>query len=161
MAEADLASWFVTSAVEAYGDRVLASAEEFDSAGPQAVGRGLARLIFGRAEAGTSIPAPVAIEIGHAGSRHAGIALYAALEELMEADRGLSAAVDEVLAGYYRQQLESGDGQALVELGEVLWFDEPELARAAFEPRRRWERARLDQPGHAPGGGVPRLPRRP
>src|SRR5258706_3376763 len=78
MAEADLASWFVTSAVEAYGDRVLASAEEFDSAGPQAVGRELARLIFGRAEAGTSIPAPVAIEIGHAGSRHAGIAIYAA-----------------------------------------------------------------------------------
>src|SRR6266567_8598708 len=39
MAEADLASWFVSVAVEAYGDRVLARAEEFDTAGPQAVGR--------------------------------------------------------------------------------------------------------------------------
>jgi tetratricopeptide (TPR) repeat protein len=133
MAQADLASWFVTRAVEAYGDRVLARAEEFDAAGPQAVGRELARLIFGRAEAGTSIPAPVAIEIDQAGSRHAGIALDAAIEELLEADRGLSAAVAEVLAAYYRLQLESGDGRALAELGDVLWFDEPGLARAAFE----------------------------
>jgi tetratricopeptide (TPR) repeat protein len=133
MAEVDLASWFVSRAVEAYGDRVLVRAGESDTAGPQAAGRELARLIFGRAEAAASVPAPVAIEIGVVGSRDAGVALDAAIEELLEADPGLSAVVAEVLAGYYRQQLESGDGQDLVELGDLLWFDEPELARAAFE----------------------------
>jgi TolA-binding protein len=133
VAEVDLASWFVSRAVEAYGDRVLARAGESDTAGPQAVGRVLARLIFGRAEAGASVPAPVAIEIGLAGSRDPGVALDAAIEEFLEADPGLSAAVAEVLAGYYRQQLESGDGPNLAKLGDLLWFDEPELARAAFE----------------------------
>lgn len=131
MVEVDLASWFVSRAVEAYGERVLARAGESDAAEPEAVGRELARLIFGRAEAGASVPVPV--EIYQAGSRDAGVALDAAIEELLEADPGLSAAVAEVLAGYYRQQLESGDGQDLVELGDLLWFDEPELALAAFE----------------------------
>ncbi len=39
----------------------------------------------------------------------------------------------DVLGRYYRQQLDSGDGQALAELGDLLWWDEPQLARAAFE----------------------------
>ena len=39
----------------------------------------------------------------------------------------------DVLARYYRQQLDSGDGQALAELGDLLWWDEPQLARTAFE----------------------------
>lgn len=43
----DLASWFVAEAVGAYGDQVLADARP-DAAGPQAVGRELARLIFVR-----------------------------------------------------------------------------------------------------------------
>jgi hypothetical protein len=45
----DLASWFVAEAAGAYGGQVLADAG-LGAAGPQAVGRELARLIFARAE---------------------------------------------------------------------------------------------------------------
>ncbi len=38
-----------------------------------------------------------------------------------------------MLGRYYRQQLESGDGQGLADLDDLLWADEPELARTAFE----------------------------
>ena len=48
-------------------------------------------------------------------------------------DPGRAVAAAEVLGRYYRQQLDSGDGQALAELGDLLWWDEPQLARAAFE----------------------------
>ncbi len=48
------------------GDRVLADADGLDAGGPQAVGRELARLIFGGAEAGTAIAAPLGALIGPA-----------------------------------------------------------------------------------------------
>jgi hypothetical protein len=55
------------------------------------------------------------------------------IEDVLESDPGLAANVAEVLARYYRQQLESTDGQALADLGDLLWHDDPELARTAFE----------------------------
>src|SRR5262245_40408397 len=133
MAEADQVSWFVTKAVEGHGDRILARADDLDQVGPQAVGRELARLIFGLADAGGGLPAPLSEMVEHPGSERAWGAVDSHIEDVLEADPGVAAAVAEVLAGYYRQQLASGDGQALAELGELLWFDEPELARAAFQ----------------------------
>jgi TolA-binding protein len=128
----DLASWFVAEAVEAYGDQVLADAS-LGAAGPQAVCRELARLIFARAEADTGIPAPLAVVIDRSGSGEARQALETRMGDLLGADPRLAAAAAEVLGRYYRQQLDSGDGQALAELGDLLWWDEPQLARAAFE----------------------------
>ncbi|MGO9220039.1 MAG: hypothetical protein ACLP5E_20085 [Streptosporangiaceae bacterium] len=57
MASVDLASWFVAEAAGAYGDQVLADASP-GAAGPRAVGRELARLIFARTDADAGIPAP-------------------------------------------------------------------------------------------------------
>ena len=70
MARTALASWFVAEAVEAYGDQVLAGASP-GAGGPQDVGRELARLIFVRAEADTSVPAPLSAVIGRSGSEDA------------------------------------------------------------------------------------------
>jgi tetratricopeptide (TPR) repeat protein len=133
VAGTDLVPWFVAEAVQAYGDRVLADADGMDAGGPEAVGRDLARLIFGGAEAGTAIPAPLGALIGRPGSSSAQLALYGYVEERLEADPGLASAAAGVLGRYYRQQLESGDGQGLADLGDLLWGDEPELARTAFE----------------------------
>jgi tetratricopeptide (TPR) repeat protein len=94
------------------------------------VGRELARLIFVRAEANTGIPAPL---IDRSGSGEAGHALETCIGDLLGADPDLAAAAAEVLGRYYRQQLDSGDGQALAELGDLLWWHEPQLARTAFE----------------------------
>jgi tetratricopeptide (TPR) repeat protein len=132
VAGADLAAWFVAQAVEAYGDHVLAEAGP-GGGGPQAVGRELARLIFARPGAGAGIPAPLAAAIGRAGSEDAERALETSVGDLLQADPGLAAAVGEVLGRYYRQQLDSGDGPALAELGDLLWWDEPGLAHTAFE----------------------------
>jgi hypothetical protein len=133
VAGVDLASWFVAEAAGAYGDQVLADASP-GAAGPQAVGRELARLMFVRAETDTGLPAPLAAMIDCPGSREAECALETCIGDLLEADPGLAAAVAGVLGRYCRQQLDSGDGQALAELGDLLWLDEPELARTAFEP---------------------------
>jgi tetratricopeptide (TPR) repeat protein len=124
---------FVAQAVRAYGDRVLADADGLDGAGPQAVGRDLARLIFGGAEPGTGLPAQLEAVIGRPGSSPSQLALYGYVEERLQADPGLASAAAGVLGRYYQHQLESGDGQALADLGELLWHDEPELARTALE----------------------------
>ncbi|HCU97210.1 MAG TPA: hypothetical protein DHU96_32665 [Actinobacteria bacterium] len=132
VAGTELASWFVAKAVEAYGDQVLADANP-GLAEAQDVGRELARLIFVRAEADTGIPPPLAAAIDRPGSREAEQALETCIEDRLGADPGLAAAAAGVLGRYYRQQLDCGDGQALAELGDLLWWDEPQLARAAFE----------------------------
>jgi TolA-binding protein len=132
VASVDLAAWFVAEAAGAYGGQVLADASP-GPAGPRAVGRELARLIFARTETDTGLPAPLAAVIDHSGSREAEHALETWIGDLLGADPGLAAAVAEVLGRYYRQQLDCGDGQALAELGDLLWWDEPELARTAFE----------------------------
>lgn len=132
MAGVDLASWFVAQAVEAYGDQVLADASP-GAAGPQAVGRELAKLIFARTGVDTGIPAPLAAVIGRPGSGEAELALETCIGDLLGADPGLAAAVADVLGRHYRQQLDSGDGQALAELGDLLWWEEPQMARTAFE----------------------------
>jgi tetratricopeptide (TPR) repeat protein len=132
VARADLASWFVAEAAVAYGDQVLVDASP-GAGGPQDVGRELARLIFVRADADTGIPAPLAAVIDRPCRGDAEHALETCIGDLLGADPGLAAAAAEVLARYYRQQLDSGDGQALAELGDLLWWDEPQLARTAFE----------------------------
>jgi len=133
VAGADLAAWFVARAVEAYGDHILAEAGT-GGRGPQAVGRELARLIFARPEAGAGIPAPLAVAIGREDAERA---LETSIGNLLQTDPGLAAAVADMLGRYYRQQLDSGDGQALAELGDLLWWDEPQLAHTAFERANR------------------------
>lgn len=100
---------------------------------PQAAGRELARLIFARTDADAGITALLAAVTGRPGSREARQALETCIGDLLEADPGLAAAAAGVLGRYYRKQLDCGDGQALAELGDLLWWDEPQLARTAFE----------------------------
>jgi hypothetical protein len=97
-----LASCFVSQAVEAYGDRVLAEVGP-GGGGPQTVGRELARLIFVRPGAGAGIPVPLAGVIGCPGSEDAERALETSIGDLLQADPALAAAVAEVLDRYYRQ----------------------------------------------------------
>lgn len=134
MAGADLASWFVAKAVQAYGDRVLADADGLHAGGPQAAGRELARLIFGSAETGTEIPVPLEEVVLHPDSKQGRYALEVHIDGLLQADIGLASAVAAMLGGSYRQQLDSGDGQALAALGDGLWdHRDYQAARATWE----------------------------
>ncbi len=78
MASVDLASWFVAEAAGAYGDQVLADASP-GAAGPRAVGRELARLIFARTDADAGIPAPLAAVIDRPGSSPGKVPVLAAV----------------------------------------------------------------------------------
>ena len=133
MAQADLVMWFVSTAVEKYGGRVLAGGNDEGAAIPEVVGRELARLMFGVVESDARLPIPLAALTDDLDNWQARSALECFLEDRLEADPELARRVAEVLAAYYQRCLESGDGRALAELGDLLWFDEPELARAAFE----------------------------
>jgi tetratricopeptide (TPR) repeat protein len=127
------AAWFMAEAARAYGSRVLAAPGDAGTSGPEALGRNLLRLIFGAGAADRGTPAPLSALIASPDSSEALTALEAHVEEAVEADPGLTAKLSEMLAGFYREQFESSDGQVLADLGGLLWWDDPQQARAAFE----------------------------
>lgn len=134
MSASEQAAWFVTAAARAYGSQALAAAGDAGTAGAEAaLGRDLLRLLAGGSGSGRELPAPVAAVIARPGSGEALNALDVYLEEALEQDAALAAAVEERVAGFFREQLESGDGQVLADLGHLLWWDDPQQARAAFE----------------------------
>lgn len=123
----------MAAAARAYGGTVLAAPGDPGTAGPRALGRDLLRLVFGAETQDRELPAPLAGLIASPDGREALITLEVHVEERVEEDPGLEAALAGMLASFYRQQFDSGDGQALAELGSHLWWDDPAWARAAFE----------------------------
>jgi hypothetical protein len=127
------AAWFMIQAAQAYGSRLPAAPGDAGESGPEVLGRNLARLLFGGEVHGRALPAPLAELIARPDSRDTLTGLETHVEETMEQDTGLAAAVDEMLNGFYRQVFDRGDGQALVDLGALLWWDDPARAHAALE----------------------------
>ncbi len=133
MADAGVVTRFVVQAVRAFGDRVLAHEDRPGATGAQAVGRDLAGLIFASSGTVAQVPAPLAAMISYGDRRDSWVTLVSHIDELLDADPALAAATSDLLDGYFRRVLGSGNGPALVELGGVLWNDEPGLAREALE----------------------------
>jgi hypothetical protein len=77
----------------------------------ESAGRRLLRLVFG--------------------SDGAGLTAYA--DEVFESDPGKAAQAAEVIAGFYRGQAAAGRVEALVDLGDLLYWDDPQAARAAYQ----------------------------
>jgi hypothetical protein len=127
------AAWFMAAAAGAYGSQVLAAPEDAGTAGPEALGRNLLRLVFGAEAPARGMPARLSALIASPDSPVAMTALEVQIEEALERDAGLAAALEEMLNGFYREQFESGNGQVLADLGSLLWWDDPQRARAAFE----------------------------
>ncbi len=133
MSASEQAAWFMAAAAGAYGSQVLAAPEDAGTAGPEALGRSLLRLVFGAEAAGRGMPARLSALVASPDSPVAMTALEVHIEEALEQDAGLAAALEEMLNGFYREQFESGNGQVLADLGSLLWWDDPQRARAAFE----------------------------
>jgi tetratricopeptide (TPR) repeat protein len=113
---------------------MLAALGNDADAGPEDdLGRRLVRLIFASDGRERDMPAPLAGLIASPDSDEALTALDLHIEDRLEQDPGLAARVGELLTGFFRQQFDSGDGQALAELGDLLWWDDPPWAQAAYE----------------------------
>jgi tetratricopeptide (TPR) repeat protein len=53
--------------------------------------------------------------------------------EVFESDPAAAAGAAAAIAAFYRRRADAGDVQALVDLGDFLYWDEPEATRAAYQ----------------------------
>ncbi len=53
--------------------------------------------------------------------------------EVFGADPAMASEASAVIAAFYRQRADAGDVEALAELGDFLYWDEPAAARAAYQ----------------------------
>jgi hypothetical protein len=133
MPTSEQAAWLIAHAARAYSRQTPATQEDADTTRPEAVGRDLARLIFGTGPAGPSIPAPMTALIARPDNPEALTVLDNRIEDVLGQDAELAAAVDSILARFFAKQLQSDDRQALADAGSLLWWEAPQQARAAFQ----------------------------
>jgi tetratricopeptide (TPR) repeat protein len=125
---------FVVSAVRVLGRDVLAAGDEaMAPADREAAGRELARLVFGTRDGGAELPAVLAGLTADPDSQAAAAGLTDCLFQAFQADPGLASAAAGMIGGFYRRRADGGEVQALVDLGDLLYWDEPEAARAAYQ----------------------------
>jgi tetratricopeptide (TPR) repeat protein len=98
----------------------------------EAVGRQLRTLIFGP-QGDQRLPDVLAELARDPDSRQALAELEHQAAGAFEADPAMASQAAAVIAAFYRQRADAGDVQALAELGEFLYWDEPEAARAAYQ----------------------------
>lgn len=124
----------IAAALSTYGDTPPdgdAGAQADTAAG---LGRWLLREIFGNRAQGEDMPAPLAALIADPGGSGARDALEMLVHDALYADPGLQAAAADALVGLYRGQIDAGNSQAMVDLGDLLRAeDDPEGARAAYQ----------------------------
>jgi hypothetical protein len=124
----------MTGALRVFGRRVLAAEEENAASDSQAtVGRRLLHLIFGTQDDGQQLPGVLADLVENPGSKSACAALTYHVDAALQAEPEMASAVVEIITAFYRRRAEGGDLQALVDLGDLLYWDEPEGARAAYQ----------------------------
>lgn len=116
------------AAARRYGRAVLAA--DHAHAVPddrESVGRRLLQLVFG-SHGEREVPSAVADLIGDPDSQEALAEVTARADEVFQAGPGTAAEVAGVIAGLYRGQAAAGRVQALVDLGDLLYWDNPQAA---------------------------------
>ena len=125
---------FMVSAIRVFGLEVLAAEDEGMALPDQeAVGRELLRLVFDARDGGPEFPAVLTDLIADPDNEAAATRLTGRLFQTFKADPGMTSAAAAMIARFYRRQADGGDVQALVGLGDLLYWDEPGAARAAYQ----------------------------
>jgi tetratricopeptide (TPR) repeat protein len=131
---ADGAMPFMEAAGRVFGERILAAEDGSTATGSQAaVGRRLLQLVFGIQEDGRLLPGVLAHLVGDPGSTQAQAGLRNHVDAALEADPTMTTAAVDMITSYHRRRADRGDVQALVDLGDFLYWGEPESARAAYQ----------------------------
>jgi hypothetical protein len=120
---------FMAEAVRVFGQRVLAPDEQDRAPDSQAAaGRRLLHLVFGTRGAGQQLPEALADLVADPDSEQALARLTHHVDATLEADPGMSAAAVQMLSASYRRRADAGEIQALADLGDLLYWDDPEGA---------------------------------
>jgi len=128
------ATRFMAEAVRVFGRRVLAPDEEDRAPDSRAAaGRQLLHLVFGTRGAGQQIPEALSDLVADPDSKQALARLTDHVDATLEADPGMTAAAVQILAASCRRRADAGEIQALADLGDLLYWDDPEGARAAYQ----------------------------
>jgi tetratricopeptide (TPR) repeat protein len=98
----------------------------------EAVGQRLLGLVFGL-QVGKAHPGVLDELARDPHSRRALGELTHLVYEAFQADQALASEAAAVIAASYRRRANTGDTEALIELGDFLYWDEPEAARAAYQ----------------------------
>ena len=151
----DEATPFMVAAVRAYQQGVLAAANErADPGSREDVGRDLLHLVFGTPHRGQEFPSVLAAILADPGSELAQADLMQQADEAFESDPAMTSAAAARISEFYRRQADAGNLQALVDLGDFQYWDEPQAARAAYRDAEGTQfpvRLRDEHPSHRPG----------
>ena len=123
-------------AAAARADRAtaLAGAGAAGAEAATALGGRLLRQIFGPGPADGQLPEQLAGLIANPDDEKALAALEGQVHNVLHEDPELATAVATTLTVFYRQQIEAGNTQAMVDLGDLLrWRDDRDGARAAYQ----------------------------
>src|SRR6266566_2841320 len=124
---ADAVTPLMVSAIRVLGLEVLAAGDAGMALPDQgAVGRELLGLVFDARDGGPALPAVLTDLIADPDSEAAATGLTDHLFLTFKADPGMASAAVAMIARFYRRQADGGDVQALVDLGDFLYGDEPE-----------------------------------
>lgn len=125
---------FMVAAVRAFGPDAAISPPASRAAGDtQTVGRELLRLVFGTVD-GAGMRAEALAELARdPASLRVREQLTARAFEVFESAPVVAAEATGAIAAFYRRRADAGEVQALVELGDFLYWDEPDAARAAYQ----------------------------
>ena len=131
---AEEAGPFIVAAVRGFGSDVLADGGDRPAGSDrEAVGRQLLRLLAGTQRESGEFAARLADLAADPDRELALEELSAVADRILEADPGLAVRAAEVITGFYRGQADAGSSQALVDLGDFLYWEAPEAARAAYQ----------------------------
>jgi tetratricopeptide (TPR) repeat protein len=123
---------FLVAAVRVYGTGVLAGAPDVDTAA--GVGRGLLRDIFGAQAADGQVPEPLGALVARPDDPGAQEGVAEEVAGALGDDPALAAAVVAALTGFYRREIEGGNTDAMIQLGQLLRDqDDLEGARGAYQ----------------------------
>lgn len=124
---------FTAAAARRYGRAVLRAGT--GDAGPddrESVGCRLLQLVFGT-DGGQEMPPLVADLVGDPDDQEALAEVTARADEVFQSDPGKAEVAAAVIAEFCRAEANAGRVQALVDLGDLLDWDDPEAAQAAYQ----------------------------
>src|SRR5260370_1232381 len=95
-------------------------------------GSRLLQIVFAGRQPGGSVPGLVSVA-GDSDDEQREAELESLASDAFDEDPAAAARAADLIAAYHRERADSGEVQALVDLGDFLYWDRPEVARAAYQ----------------------------